>query len=251
MVDSHCHLYDIPDIDTEMQRCRDAKINIIICNGAGITTNDKAWEMAQKFENVYATAGCHPEEMESSVFSVQNSISNKLREQINRKGVVAVGECGLDYYPDTKMQDAEMQRKLFKINIDLAKEYRLPLVVHCRNAFDDVFKLVDYDRVQMHCFTGNQKQMEKCVERGWYISFGGIITFKNDGGLRAVAREIPEKLILTETDAPWLSPEPFRGQKNSPIRVKYVYEALALIRNQSLPELEEIVEDNTRRLFNL
>ena len=120
----------------------------------------------------------------------------------------------------------------------------MPLVVHCRNAFDDVFKLVDYDRVQMHCFTGNEEQMKECVRRGWYISVGGIITFKNDGGLREIIKKVPKNLLLTETDAPWLSPEPFRGQKNKPSRVKYVLEQLGM-------DLESKIEENTRRLFGL
>ena len=231
MVDAHCHLYDLETLEDIDQ------LNLIICNGAGIETNDKTWEIAQKYENVYATAGCHPEEMES--FD-----EKRLREQISRSKVVAIGETGLDYYEKTTDEEKEKQRELFKINIKLAKEYKLPLVVHCRNAFDDVFKLVDYDRVQMHCFTGNEEQMKECVRRGWYISVGGIITFKNDGGLREIIKKVPKNLLLTETDAPWLSPEPFRGQKNKPSRVKYVLEQLGM-------DLESKIEENTRRLFGL
>ena len=231
MVDAHCHLYDLETLEDIDQ------LNLIICNGAGIETNDKTWEIAQKYENVYATAGCHPEEMES--FD-----EKRLREQISRSKVVAIGETGLDYYEKTTEEEKEKQRELFKINIELAKEYKLPLVVHCRNAFEDVFELVDYDRVQMHCFTGNMEQMQECVRRGWYISVGGIITFKNDGGLREVVKKIPKNLLLTETDAPWLSPEPFRGQKNKPSRVKYVLEQLGM-------DLESKIEENTRRLFGL
>lgn len=244
MVDAHCHLYDLDDVEAEMQRCKDAKINLIICNGAGTETNDKAWKLAKQYSNVYATAGSHPEEMAS--FD-----EKKLREQVDRPRVVAVGECGLDYYENTTEEEKDRQKSLFRINIGLAKEKRLPLVVHCRKAFEEIFGMVDYDRVQMHCFSGNEVQMQECVNRGWYISVGGIITFKNDRGLREVIKKVPEELLLTETDSPWLSPEPFRGEKNTPVRVKYVLECLAQVRDEEVKRLESKIEENARKLFRV
>jgi len=238
MVDAHCHLYDLENFEST------EGLDLIICAGAGIETSKKAVEFAQKFEVVYSTVGIHPEE--------GNNVDKiEFKKLLKYPKVVAVGECGLDYYEDTSEEEKEKQRELFKLNIKLAKENRLPLVVHCRSAFDDVYKILDYDRVQMHCFTGNEDQMRNCADRGWYISLGGILTFKNDRGLREVAKKVPENLLLTETDAPWLSPEPFRGEKNTPFRVKYVLESLAFARGQNLRSLEEKIEENARTLFKL
>ena len=230
MVDAHCHLYEIENFDI-------LELDLVICAGAGIETSKKAIEFAQRFENVYATVGIHPEE--------SNHVDEKeLKSLLEKNKVVAVGECGLDYYKNTTEGEKDKQKELFKININLAKEKGLPLVVHCRNAFEDIFKMVDYDKVQMHCFTGNMEQMQECVRRGWYISVGGIITFKNDGGLREVIKKVPVDRLLTETDAPWLSPEPFRGQKNTPSRVKYILECIGR-------EKESKIEENARKLFKI
>jgi len=138
--------------------------------------------------------------------------------------------------------------ELFKFNINLAKETGLPLVVHCRDAFDGIFETLDYDKVQMHCFTGNEEEMRECVKRGWYISFGGILTFKKSEELRRVARLVPEDKILAETDSPYLAPEPVRGSRNTPANVKYVLSCLAEIRGT---DMERIISENARRLFRI
>lgn len=237
MVDAHCHLYEIEDFDI-------SNLDLVICAGAGIESNKKATACAQKYPNVYTTVGCHPEEMADFDEKI-------LREQINQPKVVAIGECGLDYCENTTEAEKVTQRQLFKLQIELAKEKKLPLVVHCRNAFGDVFKMVDYDKVQMHCFNGNEEQMWECIKRGWYISLGGILTFKNSNKLRETIKKVPENLLLTETDAPWLSPEPFRGKKNNPSRVKYVLECMAKIRNIKYEKLDSKIEENARKLFGI
>ena len=238
MVDAHCHLYEIDNLGSLEE------LSLVICAGAGIETSKKAVEFTKRFEKVYATAGIHPEEG-------NNVDEEELKKLLGENKVVAVGECGLDYYKKTTEEEKVRQGELFKLNIRLAKEKKMPLVVHCRNAFEEIFKMLDYDMVQMHCFTGNDEQMRECVKRGWYISFGGILTFKNDRGLRGVAKNVPEDRLLTETDSPWLSPEPFRGEKNTPIRVKYVLECLAQTRGQDQNLLADRIEENTRKLFGI
>lgn len=228
MIDAHCHLYEVPE-----EEWKDNGLEVMICAGADVESSKKSIQLANKYENVYATVGIHPEGMNEG----GRDLSTWL-EMTKKPKVVAVGECGLDTGSDEEI-------KLFKFNIKLAKETGLPLVVHCRDMFDKIFEVLDYDKVQMHCFTGNEEQMKECVRRGWYISFGGILTFKKSDELRRVARLVPEDRILVETDSPYLAPEPVRGTKNTPANVKYVIDCLAKA------NMEQITSENARRLFGI
>ena len=230
MIDSHCHLYEIPE-----EEWVDNGLEAMVCAGADVETSEKAIELAEKHPNVYATAGIHPEGM-----GKLRDLS-ALLEMTKKPKVVAVGECGLD-------TGSEAEIELFKFNINLAKETGLPVVVHCRNMFDRVFEVLNYDKVQMHCFTGNEEEMRECVRRGWYISFGGILTFKKSEYSREVARLVPEDKLLIETDSPYLTPEPVRGTRNTPVNVKYVLDCLTKVRGT---RVEQITSENARRLFGL
>lgn len=229
MIDSHCHLYEMPE-----EEWKDNGLEAMICAGADLETSKKAIELANKYQNVYATVGIHPE----SVSSYQLAVVSELKKLISHKKVVAVGECGLE-------AGNEEEIELFKFNINLAKETGLPLVVHCRNMFEKIFETLDYDKVQMHCFTGSEEQMKECVRRGWYISFGGILTFKKSEELRRVAGLVPEDKLLVETDSPYLAPEPVRGTKNIPTNVEYVIDCLAK------ENTEQITSENARRYFGI
>lgn len=243
MIDAHCHLQEFEDIQAVVSNASKASISGMICCGADLESSEKAIEIASQFSNVWATVGVHPEGNQSSKFKSQN-LKSKLLNLLDRPKVVAVGECGLD-------TDSAEEVELFKFNIELAKETGLPLVVHCRNQFEKVFEVLDYDKVQMHCFTGNMEQMLECVRRGLYISFGGILTFKSSHDLREVAKATPEDKLLIETDAPYLAPEPVRGSRNTPANVKIVAAKLAEVRNTSINQIEEITTRNARQLFGL
>ena len=227
MIDAHCHLYEIPE-----EEWKDNGLEAMVCAGADLETSKKSIQLANKYENVYATVGIHPEGMK------EPRDPSTLLGMTKERKVVAVGECGLETGSDEEI-------KLFKFNIDLAKETGLPLVVHCRNMFNKIFEILDYGKVQMHCFTGTEEEMRECVKRGWYISFGGILTFKKNEELRRVAKLVPEELLLVETDSPYLSPEPVRGTKNVPTNVKYVLDCLAK------ENMEQITSENARRLFGI
>ena len=240
MIDSHCHLQEFEDPGRVI-----GGLEAVICCGADLESSEKAIEIAERFPQVFATVGCHPD---AKVFD------GKLFLKLSRhKKVVAIGECGLDFLPETREEEKSDQRELFKFNIDLAKETGLPLVIHCRNAFEDVFQALSAQcsalSVQMHCFTGNMEQMQECVKRGWYISFGGIVTFKSSHELRDVVKAVPENRLLIETDAPYLAPEPVRGSKNEPKNVKIIAEVLARIRGSSINQIEKITSENCRQLF--
>ncbi|MEK7155055.1 MAG: TatD family hydrolase, partial [Patescibacteria group bacterium] len=211
-----------------------------------VKSSQKAVELASKYKEVFATVGVHPEEREEIKRLSDEETKKLFLKLYNHKKVVAIGECGLDTGSDEEME-------LFKFNIELAKETKLPLVVHCRNQFEKVFQVLSARgqglSVQMHCFTGGMEQMRECVKRGWYISLGGIVTFKSSHGLREVAKEIPEDKLLIETDSPYLAPEPIRGTRNMPINVKIVAAKIAEVRSTSINQIEKITSENCRRLF--
>ena len=162
MIDAHCHLQEFDNPGEAI-----SGLEAVVCCGAGVESSRKAVELAQKYKEVYATVGVHPEE-------IKDRDETELRKLLKMPKVVAVGECGLD-------TDSDEEVELFKFNIQLAKETGLPLVVHCRNQFEKVFEVLDLDKVQMHCFTGNMEQMRECVKRGWYISLGGIFLSGSNG----------------------------------------------------------------------
>lgn len=247
MIDAHCHLQEFEDPGEVI-----SGLEAVICCGAGVESSERAVEIAQKYKSVYATVGIHPEEnSKSKILSSKQILKSKLLNLLKLPKVVAVGECGLDFLPETREEEKSTQRELFKFNVDLAKEAELPLVVHCRNAFTDVFEIVDYEKVQMHCFTGNIEQMHKCVKRGWYISFGGIVTFKSSHALREVAKAVPEDRLLVETDSPYLAPEPVRGSRNEPKNVKIVAAKIAEVRGASINQIEMVTSGNARQFFGI
>jgi len=249
MVDAHCHLYELENSDTEIQRFKDEGGKLLICAGASIEGSKKAVDFANKYGEVFATVGVHPEELSNIEFSVLGELSNLIKD----KKVVAIGETGIDKYENEKDKKLPDQLDLFEAHINLAEKNKLPLVVHCRNAFSEIYERVKNKNLvgMLHCFTGNTEWMNKFVELGWYISFGGIVTFKSSHELREVVRKTPVNRILSETDSPWLSPEPFRGTKNSPWRVKYVVECLATTLNLEVEVLNTTIEENARLLFRI
>ncbi|KKS33211.1 MAG: Deoxyribonuclease, TatD family [Candidatus Amesbacteria bacterium GW2011_GWA2_42_12] len=258
MIDAHCHLQKFENPGEVI-----SGLEAVICCGADLESSKKAIEISDKFPNVWATVGIHPEEnfkstssrFASKILRSKEILKSKLLKLLRQPRVVAVGECGLDFLPETREEEKSAQRELFKFNIDLAKEIKLPLVVHCRNAFEDVFSILNAQdsmlKVQMHCFTGNMEQMLECVRRGLYISFGGILTFKSSQELREVARLVPEDKLLIETDSPYLAPEPIRGTRNEPKNVKIVAEVLAKTRGVDFNAIDQLTSQNARKFFNL
>ncbi len=227
MTDAHCHLQDLESFDV-------SGLKFVICAGFDIKSSKKAIQIAQMFPNVYAAVGIHPESNDNFL---------EIEKLVKFPKVVAIGECGLD-------SDDPRELDLLKLHVDLAKEHDLPLVIHNRNQDKNILNILgDYSKVMMHCFTGNEEFMKECVSRGWYISFGGILTFKRSEYLREIAKLVPENLLLIETDSPYLAPEPHRGSQNRPKNVKIVAELLAKLRGTSINQIEEITDNNCKRLF--
>ena len=245
-VDTHCHVYDdkMPSNDTvSIAEARDAGVQKMIVIGTDLDTTRSAIEIASRHDGVWATVGLHPHDAKNGL--------DGLAELIDAPNVVGIGECGLDYYYDHS--DRAEQREIFAAQIAWANERDLPLVIHTRSAWDDTFDVLDAcgtpRRTIFHCFTGDVDEARKCVDRGAYLSFSGIVTFGNAEDIREAARWCPRDRIVIETDAPWLAPVPHRGRKNEPAHVAVIGEFLAAQRGESIDEFAAVTCANAAAAF--
>lgn len=210
---------------------------------------DRVVEISNKFENVYSMVGIFPSEAKTYT----DAVEEKLLKLAENKKVVAVGEVGLDYYWDKSFND--IQQDVFRRQIRLANKLNLPLAVHDREAHKDTFDILKEEnkgsKVLFHCFSGSVEFMRECVKEGWYIALGGVVTFKNAVKMKDVAKDIPLDKLVLETDAPYLTPVPYRGKPNKPAYVKFVAEEIAKIREIPFEEIAEITSTNAEELFGI
>ena len=253
-IDSHCHLDRLnlslhdDNLDNVIQAATDANVDKLLC--VSVTLADFP-EMAAKtaaYDNVLLTCGAHPLNQEDTIETEQ------LLALSNNDRVIAIGETGLDYHyaPETKA----LQLDSFKKHIYVAKQLNKPLIIHTRAAQQDTLELLRSEGAAevggiLHCFTETWDMAEQAIELGFYISFSGIVTFKNATALREVAALVPDDKLLIETDAPYLAPVPHRGKENQPAYVVEVAKHLASIRGQSVEEIAKLSSDNFNRLFKL
>jgi len=255
LIDSHAHIQGkeyAGEVEAVIARAREAGVGkIIAVGGAGdMSSNTEAIALAKTFPEIYATVGMHPHDAKD----VGADELKKLKELAAAPKVVAVGETGLDYYYDHSPR--EVQRRVFAEFIHLARETGLPIVVHERDAAQDVADLLRAEgarklRGVIHCFTGDYEAACAYLDLGFYISFTGIITFKNANLLREVVRRVPLDRMLVETDSPYLTPVPHRGKRNEPAYVQYVAETIAKIKCVSLEEVARVTTQNVRELFGV
>lgn len=250
LIDTHCHLYsDQFDADrpAALERAGAAGVPRMIAIGYDLPSSRSAIALAQESALVWATAGIQPHYAQ---VTGESEIS-ELRRLLAQPRVVALGEIGLDYYHDRAPHD--LQEALFRRQLALARELDLPVVIHSRDAREDTIRILrDAARGQpgvMHSFSGDWEYAEACLEVGFYLSFSGPLTFKKAAELHEVARRAPLDRILIETDAPYLTPHPFRGKRNEPAYVRYVAEALAGLRDQPLEAIAAATTANAERLF--
>jgi len=255
LIDSHAHIQGkeyAGEVEAVIARAREAGVEkIIAVGGAGdMSSNTEAIALAKTFPDIYATVGMHPHDAKD----VGTDELKILKELAADPKVVAVGETGLDYYYDHSPRD--VQRRVFAEFIHLARETGLPIVVHERDAAQDVADLLRAEgagklRGVIHCFTGNYEAACAYLDLGFYLSFAGIITFKNAEALRDVVRNVPLERILVETDSPYLTPVPHRGKRNEPAYVRYVAEVVARVNGLFLDEAARVTTDNVRKLFGV
>ena len=246
-IDSHCHL-DWDGVGASaIGEARDAGVTRIVTVGTDAQTSAAGVATAAAHEGVWATVGLHPHDASNGVATIRPLLEDP------DPVVVAVGECGLDYYYDHSPRD--VQRSAFAEQIELASSLGLALVVHTRDAWDDTFDILRSvgvpERWVLHCFTGGPAQAKIGVELGGMVSFSGIVTFKNAGDVRSAAAMCPLDRLLVETDSPFLAPVPYRGKTNRPALVPVVGAAVASVRGVPVEAVEEATWENASRLFGL
>lgn len=252
MIDTHAHLFDEAfesDLEECLKRCEENFIDKIMLVGFSHDTNKLAQLLASRYPIFYPTAGLHPSEAGTSY----EADLVQLKDFISHHKVYAIGECGLDYHYGK--ENSELQKSLFRGQIELSIEFQLPLIIHMRDASADVYDIVkEYQgkvRGVMHCYSGSLEMAREWIKLGFYISLGGPVTFKNAKESKRVAEGIDLKYLLVETDCPYLAPTPFRGKRNESSYVKYVCEEIAAIRGIDVEKVINQTEENAIELFGL
>jgi TatD DNase family protein len=255
LVDSHCHLDRLDlepfggDLANVLQQAGENGVGRFLCVAIDRGNIPDVIAIAERFDNVYASVGVHPNEEEDGEVTTDELIALS-----GHPKVIAIGETGLDYFRSEG--GLEWQKQRFRNHIAAAKACRKPLIIHSRDAREDTIRLMREEGAHeaggiMHCFVEDWETAQQAMEMGFYISFSGIVTFRNAEPLREVARRVPAERLLVETDSPYLAPVPHRGKSNQPAYVRHVAEFLAELRGVSFEEMSALTTDNFNRLFGL
>lgn len=247
-IDTHCHIFSeyYDDIDKVISECRDNNIDKIIVNGSNIKSNIEVMELANKYDIVYAAIGFHPTELDD----FKEEYFRFLEENINNSKVVAIGEIGLDYHYDNT--DKEKQIMVFRRQLDIADKYNKPIIVHSRDSIQDTYNILKQYKVNgsIHCFSGSVEMAREFIKLGYKLGIGGIITYKNAKTIKEVVRDIDLSYILLETDSPYLTPSPYRGESNSPKYIPLIAEAIADIKDVSIVDISRVTTANAEAIFD-
>lgn len=250
LIDTHSHIDMIEQISLEDVLYNAAANNVekIILPCAYPADIDKIMDITEKYDNIYAYLGVHPSEARDW----NDGLVDKIEKYVSlSKKVVGIGEIGLDYYWNKSFND--IQKEVFIKQILLANKLNLPINIHDREAHKDCFDIIqEYNQnstVIMHCFSGSVEFARECIKSGYYIAIGGVVTFKNAVKIKDVAADIPLDRLLLETDAPYLTPVPYRGKENQPAYVKYVAEEIAQLRGMTIEDIASATTQNAERIF--
>ena len=250
-IDSHAHLILEPfekDRDDVIQKAFSQGITHIVQSCDNLEEIKQNLSLTKRYDNIYSSVGIHPHEAKSWSDVSYITVINYTKEE----KVIAIGETGLDFYYNYSPK--EIQINVFREQIKISKEASLPLIIHTRDAFNETIEILKEEKAErgvLHCYTGDLATAKEAIKLGFYISWSGILTFKNAKDLKEVAKEIPLENTLIETDCPYLTPIPYRGERNEPRFVKYVAEELANIKGVSVEEVGEITSRNVKRLFGI
>jgi len=253
LIDTHAHLDDdkfTADQAEVIARARESGITKIINIGYNRETILTTIELTKQYDFIFGAIGWHP----NNANEMQEKDLLLIEEESNNQKILAIGEIGLDYYWD--YAEKKIQQKIFREQIRLAKKLQLPIIIHDRDAHQDVLTILKEEEAGevggiMHSFSGSLEMARECLDLGFYLSFSGPVTFKNAKRPQEVASNIPLDRILVETDCPYLTPEPFRGKRNEPLNVKYIVEKIAELRGLPVEEMERITTENAKRIFKL
>lgn len=255
LIDTHCHL-DMAayheNLEDILDNAYSAGVHSIVTIGIDVASSKKAIKLARKYHMIKATVGIHPHDVEN-INSFDLDEIQRIIEH-DRQNIVGYGEIGIDYVK--KYSSPETQRHFFRIQLEIAREHKLPVIIHDREAHEDILRILKECAPFpkggiMHCFSGNMDYARKILDLGFLISIPGIVTFKNALELREVASKIPLESILLETDGPFLAPVPYRGKRNEPAYLLYTAMEVANLRNISLAEIAEATTKNACKLFDI
>ena len=251
LIDSHAHLTSDDFNEDRSFLIKDLSnfaVNSVILPACDLENSYETVKLAEKYENLYAQVGFHPENIES----FDDSSIEKLEDLAKNPKVVAIGEIGLDYYWQDDNKDE--QKEIFIKQLDLARKLKLPVVIHSRDSVDDCLEILkDYKdlKVQIHCFSYSYIHLMECMKRRYYISIGGVVTYKNADNEKNAAINVDLDKLMLETDCPYLSPEPYRGMRNDPRKIVEVAREIANLRGMKLSKLAKRTSKNAMEFFNI
>jgi TatD DNase family protein len=253
VIDTHCHLDMInsgKDIDKVVSRAVEKGVSLIITVGIDLESSKKAIDIAEQYETVYATVGIHPH----NVQELQDDSYDELEKLCDNNKVVAYGEIGLDFVKQYAPQHVQLEH--YARQVELAKKVGLPLVIHDREAHDEILHILINEAPfaaagVMHCFSGDWQFATRVLDLGFFISIPGVVTFNKASSLHEVAQKIPLDKLILETDAPFLAPDPCRGKTNIPEYMLYTAQKIADLRGISVEEVARTTTDNAQKLFNI
>jgi len=249
LIDTHCHLQKI-DIDNNeeiIKKSFEKGIKYLIVNSYNLETSKEASELSKKYNNLYAAIGIGPDEVEKEDISKINEIE----KLITNKKVKAIGEIGLDYYHNDL--NKEKQKEYFLKQLNLANRHKLPVIIHCRKAYQDLIKILKENNLKgvIHCFSGSYEEAQEIIKLGYKLGIGGVITYNNSERLKEVVEKVNIKDIVLETDTPYLTPEPNRGKENRPYYIFDIAKKIAEIKRISLEEVDKVTSETAIQLFDL
>lgn len=254
LIDSHAHLDGEKFADDRaavVERALASGVVKIITMGDSLESSARSVALTEEFESVYAAVGIHPEEVQPMTAATDDQLAAWTAQE----KVVAIGEIGLDYYWEKDEEKRALQRAIFVRQLDLARQLRLPVCIHDREAHGDMMKILKTEgrglRGVLHCYSGSWEMAAELLKGDWYFGIDGPLTYKNAAKLPEIVQRLPAERILVETDSPYLSPMPFRGKRNEPAHVLYVAKKAAELRGESLEAFARATRENTRDLYGI
>jgi TatD DNase family protein len=253
LIDSHCHLYYEPfvlDLQKNINECKINNVNLLLSIGVDYETSKKNIEISEEFDEVYCTIGLHPNNVKTKINEL-NKIFSLLKES---KKIIGIGECGLDLY--RSKDNLNQQIECFEKQIQFSLDNKLPFIIHTRDSDKEIISVLNNFKNKkmnfiLHCFSGNLNFAREYIDLGGYISFSGILTFKNSKELQQTCKDLPLDKILIETDSPYLSPHPIRGKPNHPKNVNLIAQKISDIKNIEFNKVAHVTSNNFKKLFDI
>lgn len=251
MIDTHSHInFDEykKDFDFVLKEIKENDVSKVIIPGVSAQTFEEISSYCNKYEMIYGAVGVHPSEIKT----YNNETEKQIIEYLSHPKIVAIGEIGLDYHWEAETKDE--QKIVLQKQLQIAGEYNVPVIIHDREAHEDCYEILkDFKlkEVIFHCFSGNKEFAKKCLERGYYIAIGGVVTFKNATDTKESAKYIPLDRLLLETDAPYLAPVPYRGKLNTPAYLKYIAQEIANLKNIDIEIIKVQTTQNAKKVFGI